>query len=117
MKLAQKGIAGCGIFKVNVDAEGTTKSITLVNSVPKRVIEKPAARVIEEWEWTLAEGKSAANEEKLIRLDFCLGASSEEEANHMIITGWSKDVIKELPFEFSLEATQLLKVSLEGAVG
>tara|TARA_B100000579_G_scaffold437715_1_gene468492 strand:+ start:72288 stop:73754 length:1467 start_codon:yes stop_codon:yes gene_type:complete len=42
---------------------------------------------------------------------------SEEEANHMIITGWSKDVIKELPFEFSLEATQLLKVSLEGAVG
>lgn len=81
MKLAQKGIAGCGIFKVNVDAEGTTKSITLVNSVPKNVIEKPAARVIEEWEWTLAEGKSAANEEKLIRLDFCLGASSEEEAN------------------------------------
>ena len=42
---------------------------------------------------------------------------SEEEANHMIITGWSKDVIKELPFEFSLEASQLLKVSLEGAVG
>ena len=42
---------------------------------------------------------------------------SEEEANHMIITGWSKDVVKELPFEFSLEATQLLKVSLEGAVG
>jgi len=42
---------------------------------------------------------------------------SEEEANHMIITGWSKDVIKELPFEFALEATQLLKVSLEGAVG
>ena len=38
---------------------------------------------------------------------------SEEEANHMIITGWSKDVIKELPFEFSLEASQLLKVSLE----
>ena len=37
---------------------------------------------------------------------------SEEEANHMIITGWSKDVIKELPFEFSLEASQLLKVSL-----
>ena len=83
MKLAQKGIAGCGIFKVNVDAEGTTKSIMLVNSVPKRVIEKPAARVIEEWDWTLVEGKSAASEEKLIRLDFCLGASSEEEAHQL----------------------------------
>ena len=42
---------------------------------------------------------------------------SEEEAHHMIITGWSREVIKELPFEFALEATQLLKVSLEGAVG
>jgi len=42
---------------------------------------------------------------------------SEEEAHHMIITGWSRDVIRELPFEFALEAGQLLKVSLEGAVG
>lgn len=42
---------------------------------------------------------------------------SEEEAHHMIITGWSRDVIKELPFEFAIEASQLLKVSLEGAVG
>ena len=42
---------------------------------------------------------------------------SEEEAHHMIITGWSRDVIKELPFEFAVEASQLLKVSLEGAVG
>lgn len=42
---------------------------------------------------------------------------SEEEAHYMIITGWSKDVIRELPFEFAVEATQLLKVSLEGAVG
>jgi Fe-S cluster assembly protein SufB len=42
---------------------------------------------------------------------------SEEEAHHMIITGWSRDVFKELPFEFAMEASQLLKVSLEGAVG
>ena len=42
---------------------------------------------------------------------------SEEEAHHMIITGWSREVIKELPFEFAMEAGQLLKVSLEGAFG
>ena len=42
---------------------------------------------------------------------------SEEEAHHMIITGWTREVIKELPFEFAMEAGQLLKVSLEGAVG
>ena len=33
---------------------------------------------------------------------------SEEEAHHMIITGWSRDVIRELPFEFAVEASQLL---------
>jgi Fe-S cluster assembly protein SufB len=42
---------------------------------------------------------------------------SEEDAHHMIITGWSKEVFQELPFEFAMEAGQLLKVSLEGAVG
>ena len=42
---------------------------------------------------------------------------SEEEAHHLIITGWTRDVINELPFEFAIEASQLLKVSLEGAVG
>ena len=35
----------------------------------------------------------------------------EEEAHHMIITGWSKEVFKELPFEFAVEAGQLLKVN------
>ena len=42
---------------------------------------------------------------------------SEEAAHPMIITGWRRDVIKELAFEFAVEASQLLKVSLEGAVG
>ena len=42
---------------------------------------------------------------------------SEEDAHHMIITGWSKEVFKELPFEFAMEASQLLRVSLEGTVG
>ena len=52
------------------------------------------------------------------QLFYCLQRGlSEEEAHHMIITGWSREVFKELPFEFAMEASQLLKVSLEGAVG
>ena len=42
---------------------------------------------------------------------------SLEDAHHMIINGFCKGVFKELPFEFAAEASQLLKVSLEGAVG
>ena len=42
---------------------------------------------------------------------------SLEDAHHMIINGFCRSIFKELPFEFAAEASQLLKVSLEGAVG
>ena len=42
---------------------------------------------------------------------------SDEEAHYMIINGFCRGIFKELPFEFAMEASQLLKVSLEGAVG
>ena len=41
----------------------------------------------------------------------------EEDAQYMIINGFCKGVFQELPFEFAMEASQLLRVSLEGAVG
>ncbi len=42
---------------------------------------------------------------------------SNEEAHYMIINGFCRGIFKELPFEFAAEASQLLRVSLEGAVG
>jgi Fe-S cluster assembly protein SufB len=42
---------------------------------------------------------------------------SEEEAHYMIINGFCRGIFKELPFEFAMEAGQLMRVSLEGAVG
>ena len=42
---------------------------------------------------------------------------SEEDAVSMIVNGFCKDVFKELPMEFAVEAQKLLQVSLEGAVG
>ena len=42
---------------------------------------------------------------------------SEEDAISMIVNGFCKDVLRELPMEFAVEAQALLAVSLEGAVG
>ena len=42
---------------------------------------------------------------------------STEEAHAMIINGFCKDVFKQLPLEFAVEATRLLEMNLEGAVG
>jgi len=44
------------------------------------------------------------------------GLSSEDAVN-MIVNGFCKQVFKELPMEFAVEAQKLLGVSLEGAVG
>jgi Fe-S cluster assembly protein SufB len=41
----------------------------------------------------------------------------EEHAISMIVNGFCKEVFKELPMEFAVEATKLLEVSLEGSVG
>lgn len=42
---------------------------------------------------------------------------SEEEAVGLIVNGFCREVMKELPMEFAVEAQKLLGVSLEGAVG
>ena len=42
---------------------------------------------------------------------------SEEDAISMIVNGFCKEVLRELPMEFAVEAQKLLGVSLEGAVG
>jgi Fe-S cluster assembly protein SufB len=42
---------------------------------------------------------------------------SAEEAVSMIINGFCKQVFRELPMEFAVEAQKLLSVSLEGSVG
>ena len=42
---------------------------------------------------------------------------SEEDAVSMIVNGFCKEVLTELPLEFAEEAKKLLEISLEGSVG
>ncbi len=42
---------------------------------------------------------------------------SVEDAVSLVINGFCKEVFRELPMEFAVEATKLLSVSLEGSVG
>ncbi len=42
---------------------------------------------------------------------------SKQDAVNMIVNGFCKEVFKELPMEFAVEAQKLLGVSLEGSVG
>jgi Fe-S cluster assembly protein SufB len=52
------------------------------------------------------------------QLFYCLQRGiKEEDAVNMIVSGFCKTVLDELPMEFAVEAQNLLAVSLEGAVG
>lgn len=42
---------------------------------------------------------------------------SAEKAISLIVNGYAKEVLKNLPMEFSVEAQKLLEISLEGSVG
>ena len=52
------------------------------------------------------------------QLFYCLSRGmSAEDSISLIVNGFCKEVFKELPMEFAVEAQKLLEVSLEGAVG
>jgi Fe-S cluster assembly protein SufB len=52
------------------------------------------------------------------QLFYCMQRGlSAEDAVSMIVSGFCRDVFKELPMEFAVEAQKLLGVSLEGSVG
>ena len=52
------------------------------------------------------------------QLFYCLQRGiPEEEAVALIVNGFVRDVIQQLPMEFAVEAQKLIGVSLEGSVG
>ena len=58
---------------------------------------------------------SNIGEDQLFYCNQC-GISSEDAVS-MIVNGFCKEVFKELPMEFAVEATKLMEVTLEGSVG
>lgn len=58
---------------------------------------------------------SKMNEEQIFY--FLSRGISQEDAINMIVNGFCKDVIQELPLEFATEAKQLLALKLENSVG
>ncbi|MEC6997329.1 MAG: Fe-S cluster assembly protein SufB [Pseudomonadota bacterium] len=52
------------------------------------------------------------------QLFYCMQRGiSEEDATALIVNGFCREVFKNLPMEFAVEAKKLLELSLEGAVG
>src|SRR5213080_1053070 len=79
------------------------------HTVPYIEVRNPSARI--EHEATT----SKISEDQLF---YCRQRGlSDEDALSLIVNGFCRDVLKELPMEFAVEAQKLLAVSLEGSVG
>ena len=108
-----------GLVRIEKGAEGArnyTQCDSLLmgercgaHTFPYMEVKNPTARV--EHEATT----SKISEDQLF---YCLSRGmSMEDAVSLIVNGFCKEVFKELPMEFAVEAQKLLEVSLEGAVG
>jgi len=108
-----------GLVKVMGKAEGARNfsqcdsmligSHCSANTFPYIEVQNPSAKV--EHEATT----SKIGEEQLFY--FQQRGIPAEDAISMIINGFCKDVFRELPMEFAVEATRLLGLKLEGSVG
>jgi len=108
-----------GLVRISKKAEGArnyTQCDSLLigdkcgaHTVPYIESRNPTARV--EHEATT----SKISEDQLF---YCLARGlSEEQAVSLIVNGFCKEVMKELPMEFAVEAQKLIGISLEGSVG
>jgi Fe-S cluster assembly protein SufB len=79
------------------------------HTFPYMEIRNPSARI---------EHEATTSKISADQLFYCRQRGiSEEDAVNMIVNGFCREVFKELPMEFAVEAQNLLNVSLEGAVG
>ncbi len=79
------------------------------HTIPDIEVRNPSSR---------AEHEASTSKIGEDQLFYCLQRGiSEEDAVTMIVNGFCRQVFKELPMEFAVEAQKLLSVSLEGSVG
>jgi Fe-S cluster assembly protein SufB len=108
-----------GLVKVGKSAEGArnyTQCDSLLlgdhcaaHTFPYIEVKNPSARVEHE------ASTSRIGEDQLF---YCRSRGiTAEDAVSMIVNGFCKEVFKELPMEFAVEAQKLLGVSLEGSIG
>jgi Fe-S cluster assembly protein SufB len=108
-----------GLVRIGPNAEGArnfTQCDSLLlgdtcgaHTVPYIEVKNPSAQIEHE-----ATTSKISEDQLFYAMQRGLG---EEEAVALIVNGFAKDVLKELPMEFAVEAQKLLAISLEGSVG
>ena len=84
-------------------------SLSGAHTVPYIEVKNPTAQIEHE-----ATTSKISDDQLFYAMQRGLG---QEDAVALIVNGFAKDVMKQLPMEFAVEAQKLLAISLEGSVG
>ena len=78
IKLAKKMLAGCSILNISINEDGKATIEETLSSLPNSSIGKESRKLIRSWKWQ--NPTNQAGNTATVRLDYCLGGSSTEEA-------------------------------------
>ena len=78
--IERAGAKGCAIFSFDIDTQGSATNIETESVVPNFGLRRLAKEYLESWQWK-AKTFGAIEEKVLLRLDFCIGGATTEEAS------------------------------------
>jgi hypothetical protein len=78
-KIERNGAKGCAIFSFNINEQGATTDIKTEAVVPSFGLRRLAKEYLESWQWE-AKPSGGIEESVLLRLDFCIGGATNQEA-------------------------------------
>ncbi|MDO6426975.1 energy transducer TonB [Thalassotalea sp. 1_MG-2023] len=79
--LARSGLKGCSVLSFTISEKGEAENIEVISSVPNKHIGRHSRKLINNWKWLpTPETTKPASEERVLRLDFCMGGESIEQS-------------------------------------
>ena len=63
----------------DITDSGKTENVEVINTLPNKYIGKYSRKMLKKWKWVPAATETAP-EKRILRLDFCMGGESIEQA-------------------------------------
>lgn len=85
---ASSGTQGCAVLSFDISPAGKTENVEILHSVPHRRVGIYSRKMLKKWQWVpvapagslAAPAVQPAEEKRTLRLDFCMGGESTEQA-------------------------------------
>lgn len=85
LALAKAGVRGCAVYSFDIAQDGDIENIELVSAIPNKALPTETKKLLKSWRWQVANNQQAVLEHKVIRLDFCMGGDTIEQAQQQCI--------------------------------